>query len=214
MSKTDLAKAVAELDEKKIFEIIDEKLANNEDPMGIIKECNEGMIEVGNLYSEGKYFISELMFSGEIFKEIMAKLDDKLEDTAEEEEVTGENVVVIGTVKDDIHDIGKNIVINLLKGSGFDVIDMGVDVPPEKFVEKVKETGTKVLGLSALLNSTFPEMKKVIDAIEEAGLRDQVKIIIGGAPTDEQVKEYCGADYYAQDASSGVEICREIITQS
>jgi len=118
--------------------------------------------------------------------------------------------VVIGTVKDDIHDIGKDIVVTLLKGTGFDVVDLGVDVPAEAFVKAVRKTGAKALGLSCLLNFTFPEMKKVVDELTAAGLRGQVKVIIGGAPCNEEVLKFCGADYYAVDAASGVRYCKEI----
>jgi methylmalonyl-CoA mutase cobalamin-binding domain/chain len=118
--------------------------------------------------------------------------------------------VVIGTVKGDIHDIGKNIVVTLLRNAGFQVIDMGIDVPAERFVEKLKETGTKVLGLSCLLNLAFQEMKNVVDTLTKTGIRNQVKVIIGGQPTDEQVREYVGADYYAPDAIAGVKICKKI----
>ena len=117
---------------------------------------------------------------------------------------------VIGTVSGDIHDIGKNIVVNLLRSHGFKVIDLGVDVPTEKFVELVRESGTKVLGLSALLNSTYPEMKNVIEALKEAGLRDQVKVIIGGTITSEAVREYTGADAYARDAQTGVTFAKKV----
>jgi methylmalonyl-CoA mutase cobalamin-binding domain/chain len=123
---------------------------------------------------------------------------------------TSAGTVVIGTVKGDIHDIGKNLVVTLLKGSGFEVIDLGVDVPPDRFVDTVKESGASIVGLSALLNFTYPEMKTVVDAFENAGLRDRVKIIIGGAPCDERVRAFSGADYYAADAVSGVNLCKEI----
>ena len=166
------------------------------------------MVEVGNLFSENKYFISELMFSAELFKEAMKKLEPFLGNSKTKEQ-SGE-IVIIGTVEGDIHDIGKNIAANLIEGSGYRVIDLGVDVPAEKFVEELKKTGAKVLGLSAMLNFVFPEMKNVVDSIAEAGLREQVKIIIGGAPCNEQVRKFCGADYYAKDASAGVTICQEI----
>ena len=145
--------------------------------------------------------------SGEILKEVMNRLEPLLTG-AKSQDAAG--VVVIGTVQDDIHDIGKNIVATLLKGTGFEVIDLGVDVPPEKFVAAIKESGAKVLGLSALLNLTFPSLKKVVDALVEAGIRDDVKVVIGGAPCNEQVREYAGADYYAKDAAMGVKICQEI----
>jgi len=123
------------------------------------------------------------------------------------------NMVVIGTVKGDIHDIGKNIVVTLLKNAGFRVIDMGIDVAADRFVEKLKETGTKVLGLSCLLNVAFQEMRNVMDTLTRTGIKSQVEVIIGGQPTDGQVREYIGTDYYASDAVAGVKICKEIYAQ-
>ena len=204
----DLAQALANLEEKKVYELIDQKVAEGASPLDMIKACNDGMIRVGALFSEGKYFISQLIYSAEILKQVMKKLEPLLAGIQTNGPAGGK--VVIGTVKGDIHDIGKNIVITLLKGSGFDVIDLGVDVPPEKFVQTVKESGAKVLGLSALLNFTYPMMKEVVEAVKEAGLRDQVKIIVGGTPVNEQVREYAGADYYAKDAVAGVNMCKEI----
>lgn len=204
---SELAKALVELEEDKVIQVVDQKLQAGEEPLGMIKELNEGMVEIGRLFEANQYFLSELIMSGEILTGVMAKLEPLLTG-AESEENAG--VVVIGTVKEDIHDIGKNIVVSLLKGTGFEVVDLGVDVPADKFVQAVKETGAKVLGLSALLNFTFPEIKKVVDALTEAGIRDQVKVMIGGAPCNEQVREYAGADYYAKDAAAGVNICKEI----
>jgi methylmalonyl-CoA mutase cobalamin-binding domain/chain len=113
-------------------------------------------------------------------------------------------------VKDDIHDIGKTIVIILLRGAGYEVVDLGVDVPADRFVKAVKETGAKVLGLSALLTLTYPRMKEVVRKLEEAGIRKDVKVVIGGAPCNEEVRKEVGADYYAKDAAQGVRICEGI----
>ncbi len=203
-----LAQAIANLEEKKVYELLDQKLAEGTDPLKIISECNEGMIRVGELFSEQKYFISQLIYSAEILKEVMKRLDPFLTKGAQDANAGGK--VIVGTVKGDIHDIGKNIVVTLLKGSGFNVIDLGVDVPAEKFIAAIKDTGAKAVGLSALLNFTYPVMKEVVDAINAEGLRDQVKIIVGGTPVNEQVREYTGADYYAKDAVAGVNICKEI----
>ncbi len=204
----DLALALANLEEKKVYELVDQQVAAGVNPLDIIQECNDGMVRVGELFSEQKYFISQLIYSAEILKQVMKKLDPLLSGI-QAAGGTGAKVI-IGTVKGDIHDIGKNIVITLLKGAGFDVIDLGVDVPTEKFVQAVKDTHAKVLGLSALLNFTYPVMKEVVDAVEAAGLRDKVRIIVGGTPVNEQVRQYAGADYYAMDAVAGVRICQEI----
>ena len=136
----------------------------------------------------------------------MKRLDPLLGDR----EGSSAGKVVIGTVKGDIHDIGKNIVVTLLRGAGFEVVDLGVDVPAPKFVETVRRTGARVLGLSALLNLTYPEMKAVIEEIAKAGIREQVKIIVGGAPVNEQVRQFAGADYWAPDAVAGVNLCKKI----
>ena len=176
-------------------------------PLEIIEELNAGMTEVGERFTIGEYFLSELIYSGHIMKEIMGRLEPLLGDIGVGKSA---GTIVIGTVKGDIHDIGKNTVATLLRGVGFEVIDLGVDVPAETFVEKVRKTGAKVLGLSALLNFTYPEMKTVVDTLVAAGIRDQVKVIIGGAPTNEEVREYVRADYYAVDAPAGVNICKQI----
>jgi len=208
---TDLGKALVDLEEEKVNELVKQKIEAGESPLSIIAEINAGMSQVGKLFEENEYFLSELIMSGEIIKTVMDELEPLLTNV---EKASSGDVVVIGTVKDDIHDIGKNIVVTLLKGTGFEVVDLGVDVSADTFVKSVKETGAKVVGLSCLLNFTFPEMKKIVDALKAEGLRDQVKIIIGGAPCNEDVQQFTGADYYAKDAASGVKICKEIYGQN
>jgi len=203
----ELSMALRDLNENKVYELVEKELAAGTSPLAIISACNDGMVAVGELFSKGTYFISQLIFSAEILKSVMKKIEPLLQG---ESAAAGKGKVVIGTVKGDIHDIGKNIVVTLLRGSGFDVIDLGVDVPAEKFVGALKESGARVLGMSALLNFTYPEMKTVVDAVIAAGLRDKVKIIIGGAPVNEQVREFSGADFTASDAVAGVEICKRI----
>jgi methylmalonyl-CoA mutase cobalamin-binding domain/chain len=204
----ELAKALRDLDEDKVNKLVDAKLEQKVSPSEIINECNEGIVAVGDLFAAGKYFLTELMFSGEIMQGVMAKLEPLIAAKSTEGKIIG--TVVIGTVSGDIHDIGKNIVVNLLRSHRFNVIDLGVDVPAEKFVEMVKTSGTKVLGLSALLNTTYPEMKNVIEALKEAGIRDQVKVIIGGTVVSEAVREFTGADAYANDALVGINFCKSV----
>jgi len=209
---TQLAQALADLDEELVSSLVKQKIAAGADPLDIIKECNQGMGKVGKLFEANEYYLSELIMSGEILKGVMSELEPLLVNVPKDSSSAG--VVVIGTVKDDIHDIGKNIVANLLKGTGFEVIDLGVDVPAETFVNTIKETGAKVLGLSALLNFTFPAMKEVVEQLAAAELRNKVKVIIGGAPCNEEVRLFTGADYLAKDAASGVSICKEIYGQA
>ena len=204
---TELAEALAGLDKERVSHLVEARLKDGTAPLEIISELNAGIAEVGERFTAGEYFLSELIYSSHIMKGIMEKLEPLLGDVGLGKAA---GTVVIGTVKGDIHDIGKNIVVALLRGVNFEVIDLGVDVPSETFVQKVSETGAKVLGLSALLSFTLPEMKKVVDAVVATGIRSQVKIIIGGAPTNEQVREYAGADYYAIDAPTGVKICKQI----
>lgn len=203
----ELSEALRDLEEDKVYTLVEQYIDEKLPILEIIDALNEGMVAVGELFSQNTYFISQLMFSAEILKGVMKKLDPLLEG---QETQDAKKKVVIGTVKGDIHDIGKNIATTLMRGSGFDVIDLGVDVPSESFVQAVKDSGAKVLGLSALLNFTYPEMKKVVDAIKDAGLSDHVKIIIGGAPVNEQVRQFCGADFVAADAVDGVNICKKI----
>jgi methylmalonyl-CoA mutase cobalamin-binding domain/chain len=204
---SELGKALLELNEERVQQLVRKKLESGESADQILVECNSGIVEVGARFERGEYYISELMMSGEIFSGVMKELGPALLNVRQGPSL---GKVVIGTVKGDIHDIGKNIVVTFLKGSGFEVIDLGVDVPPEVFVQAVKMEGARVVGLSVLLNSMFTAMKDVVDKLVEVGLRDQVKVIIGGSPCNEEVRRFTGADYYAKDASEGARICKEI----
>ncbi len=204
---SELAQSLVDLNEDKFLELVKQRIDNGEDPIEIIQECNAGMVEVGMRFETNEYFISELVMSSEIFKKGMVHLEPFIGDLKKS---SSKGTVVIGTVKDDIHDIGKNIAATLLKGTGYEVLDLGVDVEADKFVNSVKENKAKVLGLSALLNLTFPRMKEVVDALKDAGIRDQVTVIIGGAPCNEEVRLAVGADHFANDAAKGVRICQEV----
>lgn len=174
----------------------------------VMKGMSKGMEVVGEKYERNEYFLAELIMAGEVMKEGMKVLEPHLKSS----EMKKVGKVVIGTVRGDLHDIGKNIVVTLLSAAGFDVIDLGVDVPPEKFVEAVKEYKPDILGMSALLTTTMIEMENVIKALKEAGLRDKVKIIIGGAPITKEYADKIGADAAARDAVEGVNICKTWMT--
>jgi len=197
----ELTKAVANLEEDDAVRITVEKLESGQDPLSILEESRKGMEIVGEGFSKGEYFLPELIYSGQILNEIARIVKPKIK-----QDVQGKHIgkFVLGTVAGDIHDIGKNIVNFLLDVNGFEVFDIGIDAPPAKFVEKIKETGAPIVGLSGLLTLAFDAMKQTIDAIKEAGLRDKVKIIIGGSQVDEKVCEYTGADAYTKDAMEGV----------
>ena len=196
----ELATAVADLDEDKALALVKDGLDQGISALELLRACQEGMAEVGNRFECQDYFVSDLMMSGEIFNSIAAILEPALK--AGGGPTAG--VVVIGTVKGDIHNIGKDIVINMLKASNFEVHDLGVDVPPQNFVDKIKETGAKVVGMSGLLTLAFDSMKETIDLIASNGLRDQVKIMVGGGPVDANVCRMVGADDWSVDAQKAV----------
>jgi len=171
----------------------------------VIEGMAKGMEIVGQKYEDGEYFLAELIMAGETMKEGMAILEPHLKTG----DIKAAGKVVIGTVRGDLHDIGKNVVITLLKAANFDVIDLGVDVSPEQFVEAVKKHEPNIVAMSALLTTTMIEMESVIKSLKEAGLRDKVKVIIGGAPITPEYAEKIGADAAAKDAVEGVRICTE-----
>ncbi len=207
MSEKELMSAIAELDEDRALKIVKE-LTNKKSALEIINIARDGMQKVGDKFAAKEYFLADLIFSAEIFQEIMSILEPALT-SIDKSQFKGK--VVIGTVKNDIHDIGKNIVISLLRAAGFEIVDLGVDVPVETFVEAVKSEQPQVLGLSGLLTIAIEEMKNTIDAIEANGLRKNLKIIIGGGPMDETVRDYVGADANTQDAVEGVNKIKEFI---
>jgi 5-methyltetrahydrofolate--homocysteine methyltransferase len=171
---------------------------------------NDGMIsamsEVGRLFEEGEYFVPEMLIAARAMDKAMQILKPYLVAQG----VASAGKVAIGTVKGDLHDIGKKLVAMMLEGGGFEIMDLGIDVPPEKFIEAVRN-GAQVVALSALLTTTMPNMKTVIDALQQAGLRDQVRVIIGGAPVNETYAAQIGADGYASDASSAVRKVRQLL---
>jgi len=201
-----LINATAELDERKAVFLVKQALDQGRSPVEIVEECRKGMTLVGERYAKREYFLSDLIMSAEIFKQVMSLLLPALSEAGE---ICGIVPVVFGTVQGDIHDIGKDITISLLRCSGFEVEDLGVDVPPDKFVQAAREKGVRIICLSALLTASFESMKKTVELFEQEGLRQSVKVVIGGL-VNEKVCKYVGADCWANDARHGVEICREL----
>jgi 5-methyltetrahydrofolate--homocysteine methyltransferase len=201
----ELAKLLSDLKEPEALEFVEKALAEGIDPMDLLGQAKEGMNIVGDRFAKEIYFIPDLVFSGEILKGIVKILEPHLK-TGEEKERLGK--VIIGTVDGDIHDIGKDLVVFMLDVSGFEVMDLGIDVPVQKFVDAIKESESTVVGLSGFLTLAFDSMKNTVDAIKEAGLRDQVKIMIGGGQIDDQVKSYVGADAYGRDAVEAVKLAQ------
>ena len=198
-----------ELERDKVLAEVKERLSQGEDPIKIFNECKQGMETVGEKYKNKEYFLAELMLSGDLFRESVELIEPYLGDKKTEGDVKGK--LILATIQGDIHDLGKNILATLLKLEGFEVYDLGVDVSPDIVVEKVKEIQPDFLGFSALLTVTFDPMKEVIDKLKEAGLRDKLKIMVGGGITTSLVKDYVGADFQTIDAVQGVQYCLEII---
>jgi len=194
-----------------VKEAVDEALRMGIKPLDIIDNALTPAIrEIGDLFEKGEYFLPELIISADLFKEIMdEKLKPLLTAEGSAREVLGR--VVIGTVKGDLHDIGKNIVATMLEIAGFEVYDLGVDVAPEEFVRKAKEVNADIVAMSALLTTTMMEMKNVIELLKREGLRDKVKVIVGGAPVTEEFARQIGADAYAEDAVKAVEVCKKLV---
>lgn len=201
-----LVNAIAEVREEDALRIVKEMLASGEDPIEILRKCREGVEIIGDKYESGDYFMPELIMAGEILTGISDLTRDKIDVNQGEEEFLGK--VLLGTVEGDIHDIGKNIVSFMLEINGFDVVDLGVDIPASDFVKAIEDEKPDIVGMSALLTLAFDQMKVTVEAIEEAGLRDTVKIMIGGAPINEKIREHTKADAWAKDAVQAVNLAK------
>ncbi|MFW9768578.1 MAG: B12-binding domain-containing protein [Candidatus Thorarchaeota archaeon] len=200
MELDDVANMIVELDDENIGELVQSKLDAGVDPQDLLKALTAGMDEVGRRYETDEYFLSELVLAGETMKAAFEVLKPHLKS-----DESGDHApIVAATVAGDNHDIGKNILLSMLLSAGFEVIDLGVDTPADEIVRAVKESGAKVVALSALLTMTMREISTVDKALREAGIRDKVKIIAGGAPLSIQLAKELGADDYGADAIEGV----------
>jgi len=200
----EMSRLLADLEENCLISLVENRLKAGDDPMDIIDACRKGMQIVGERFESKQYFVSDLVMSGEIFSRAMALVGPHLKSNGSRPAAK----VVVGTALGDIHDIGKNIVVNMLRCNGFEVFDLGVDVPPQRFVDMVRETGATIVGISALLTVAFPTMKETIQAFVDAGLRDKIKIMVGGGPVDESVSKKVGADAYGGDAVEAVRLAQ------
>jgi 5-methyltetrahydrofolate--homocysteine methyltransferase len=205
---SDLVDAMIHMREAEAMELAQELLDAGEDPLKVLERCREALEIVGKQFEAGKYFLPELILSGEMLKKISQLAKPFIQkESDKKDEAKGK--VVIGSVKGDIHDIGKDIVVFLLDTNGFEVHDLGVDVPAEKFVEAINQVQPTVVGMSALLTTALEAMKDTVDVIKNAGLRDQVKIMVGGGAVDEKVRAYADADAYGADAVSAVNLSKQ-----
>ena len=207
-----LTRLLADLDEDAVLALVQKRMASGDDPLQIIEECNEGMRIVGERYESGEYYVSGLIMSGEIFREVVELLQPILEKRTDGQ---SKGRVLVGTVSGDIHDIGKNMVGMLLSCHGFTVIDLGVDVPPDEFAAKAVEVNPDIVGLSGLISASFEMMKETVEALRDESKKHSLSfpIVIGGGMIDEQICQYVGADYWVSDAMSGVRLCQRLMAE-
>ena len=203
-----LAKAIDEGNREKASQLTTEALGAGESPQDIIiRGLQAGMGVVGEKFSNGDYFLPDMLMAARAMKSALEILKPSLEKTG----MPTIGKVVIGTVEGDMHDIGKNVVATFLSGSGFEVFDLGLNVPEKNFIEVVREKKADILGLSALLTTTMPTMGRIIKTLEEAGLRSSVKVIVGGAPVTQDYANFIGADAYAHDGGKAVRVCKQLL---
>jgi 5-methyltetrahydrofolate--homocysteine methyltransferase len=197
----DLVEAISHVNEADVKSLVSGAIAAGVAPSDILGACNRGMIELGNRFAEGTAFLPELMFGGMIMKSVTAELSPLLEQGVQRKAA---GKVVMGSVQYDVHDIGKDIVVMMLRGVGFDVVDLGVDVPPAKFVDAIREHRPQIVGMSVLLTTCFKSVAATVEAINQSGLRDGLKIMVGGAAASPLMAENTGCDFYGKTAVDGV----------
>lgn len=206
MSKIDIAKAVNDLDEDLVIDGVKAQITEGVPAIEILAQLQEGMEGVGKLYEAGDYYLSELIMSAEVFSNAADLLGSALADSGNDKKI---GTVILGTVKDDIHDIGKNIVSTILSCNGFKVVDVGVDVPVETFLAEIEKNKPQVIGLFCLLTTAFDAMKDTVAAIKASGA--SATVLVGGGPVDESVARWCAADGYCKNAYDAVEMSKKAV---
>jgi methanogenic corrinoid protein MtbC1 len=201
-----LIEAITDMREEDAVRMAKEMLDKGTNPLEVLESCREAMTIIGQRFEAGDCFVPELILAGEVLRQISDVVKPKLTQAVEQKKL---GRIVIGTVEGDIHDIGKDIVTFMLDVNGFDVHDLGVDVPVAKFVEAVKEFQPQVVGLSGFLTLAYDPMKNTVQALKDAGLRNKVKIMIGGGQIDEQIRQYTSADAYGKDAMAAVALAKQ-----
>ena len=204
--KEKLINAIADKHEEEALKLVEDMLAQGEDPQLVLDASREAMVIVGNRFEKGTYFLPELVFTGEILAKIAEIVKPRLQAKESVTEPLGK--IVIGTVAGDIHDIGKDIVTFLLDVNNFDVHDLGIDVPAQKFVDAIKKVKPEIVALSGFLTLAYDSMRDIVQAIKDAGVRNDVKIMIGGGQMDDRVSTYVGADAYGADATVAVKLAK------
>jgi 5-methyltetrahydrofolate--homocysteine methyltransferase len=208
LEQSGLAAALASCQEVRVKQLVKDQLAAQVSPADILAECNRGMSELGQRFADGDCFIPELMMGGMIMKGVTAELAPLLEKSESSESV---GKVVIGSVRHDVHDIGKDIVVMMLRGVGFDVVDLGVDVSPARFVEAIEQHRPQVVGLSVLLTTCYKSVTDTVTAIRDAGCRDGLSIMVGGAAASQLLSDTAGCDFYGRTAVDGMKHASAIV---
>ncbi|OHB72398.1 MAG: hypothetical protein A2V70_17850 [Planctomycetes bacterium RBG_13_63_9] len=206
--ESSLIDALAECQEARVKDLIRGRIDARVPASEIIAECNRGMAALGERFSKEECFLPELMFGGMIMKTVMAELAPMLEGQVSTRSV---GKVVMGTVQHDVHDVGKDIVVMMLRGVGFEVIDLGVDVAPEKFADAIREHRPSVVGMSVLLTTCFKSVIATAETIQQAGLRDDVKLMVGGAAASDLLRENAGCDFYGKTAVDGANFASALV---
>ncbi|MDP7099662.1 MAG: cobalamin-dependent protein [Rhodospirillales bacterium] len=209
-----LVNLIADMEEDEALALTQELIDEGAEPTAILEICRAAMDIVGQRFEDNEYFVPELILAGEVLDQMSAMVKPLIADTTDEEDKVDSGMVLIGTVHGDLHDIGKNIVTFMLDVNGYNVIDLGVDVSPQAFIDAIKEKSPEIVGLSGFLTLAFDSMKETVEAISEAGLREEVKIMIGGGQVDEQILNYTGADSFGLNAMSAVNQCKEWIGEA
>ena len=208
MSHGSLAEALAACRENEVLAEVKRRVEAGEPAADILAECNQGMVELGNRFEKGDCFIPELMFGGMIMKRVTGELGPLLEAGSAAEAV---GTVIMGSVQHDVHDIGKDIVVMMLRGVGFEVIDLGVDVPPAKFVEAIRAHQPAVVGMSVLLTTCYKSVTATVEAISQADLRDGVRLMVGGAAASDLLRQSAGCDFYGKTAVDGMKYACQVV---
>jgi methanogenic corrinoid protein MtbC1 len=204
----EITTAIGELEEEKVLEMLNDFVSNSpteEEALKVVGACQEGMAMVGNLFESGEYFVGDLIFAGELLTEAI----DLLKPVIGSGGSAKVGSIVLGTVHGDLHDIGKNIYKSMSEAAGFEVYDIGIDQSPKAFIDKVKEVKPNIVGMSGVLTLALEAMKDTVEGLKEAGLRDSVKVIIGGNPVTKEACEHIGADAFTTNAAEGVKIAQD-----
>ncbi len=204
-----IGEAFLAYDDERVCQIARQRLEDGESPFEILQDAQGAMVKIGEQFEIGEAFLAELMLAGDVFQKLMGIIGPALQ--GGEGGSASKGKIVLGTVKGDIHNIGKDLVAGTLQANGYQVLDLGVDVQPEEFVQALESSGARILGLSGLISTSFQTMKATVEAVEEAGLRDQVKVMIGGAPVTERVCDHVGADGFGLNPIQAVRLADSFV---